>query len=174
MAEPVIICSFEPSDAEAISRLFGSDGVFEGTLQMPFVPIASRLELFTKTDIYNCGLVATANGALAGYGSLFQMSPSPRARHRRGLALVVAKPYQGQGIGGQLLTHLLDWADKWAGVLRVELTVYTDNAAAIRLYEKHGFVREGLNRAYALRDGQFVDTFGMARLHPNQPLLPKL
>ena len=54
MSATVTIRSFEPSDAEAISRLFGSDGVFEGTLQMPFVPLASRLELFTKTDINTC------------------------------------------------------------------------------------------------------------------------
>ena len=137
------------------------------------VPIGSRLKLFTRTDINNCGLVAMAGDALIGYGSLVQVSVSPRAKHRRGLALVVAKPHQGQGVGSQLLAQLLDWADNWAGVLRAELAVYTDNAAAIQLNEKHGFVREGLHRAYALRGGYYVDAYAMARLHPQQPLLPK-
>ena len=39
-------------------------------------------------------------------------------------------------------------------VLRIELTVYTDNAAAIALYRKFGFEIEGTHRAYALRDGR--------------------
>jgi putative acetyltransferase len=30
-------------------------------------------------------------------------------------------------------------------------------------------VREGLHRGYALRDGSYVDTLSMARLHPNPP-----
>ena len=115
-------------------------------------------------------MVATADDALVGYGSLVQVSSSPRVKHVRGLALVVAQSHQGRGVGDQLLTRLLDWADNWAGVLRVELTVYADNAAAIRLYEK----REGLHRAYALRGGQYVHASAMARLHPQQSLLPKL
>ena len=109
MSATVTIRSFEPTDAQAISELFGSDGVFKGTLQMPMVPIGSRLKLFTRTDINNCGLVAMAGDALIGYGSLVQVSVSPRAKHRRGLALVVAKPHQGQGVGSQLLAQLLDW-----------------------------------------------------------------
>jgi L-phenylalanine/L-methionine N-acetyltransferase len=174
VAGPINIRSCEPSDAEAISRLFGSEGVFEGTVQMPLVPIASRLEMFTKVDTNNCKLVAMAGDDCAGYASLFQVSPSLRAKHRRGLALVVAKPWQGQGVGGQLLTQLLDWTDNWAGILRVELTVYTDNERAIRLYQRHGFVQEGCLRAYALRGGQFVDALSMARLHPKPPMLPKV
>jgi L-phenylalanine/L-methionine N-acetyltransferase len=111
MPEPITIRSCEPSDADAISRLFGSEGVFEGTLQMPFVPVASRLEMFTKIDINNCKLIAMAGDELAGYASLFDVSQSLRAKHRRGLALVVATSWQGQGVGGQLLTQLLDWTD---------------------------------------------------------------
>jgi putative acetyltransferase len=48
---------------------------------------------------------------------------------------------------------------------RLELEVYTDNAAAIRLYEKFGFTIEGTMVDFAFRDGQFVDTYLMARLH---------
>ncbi|HEX4946421.1 MAG TPA: GNAT family N-acetyltransferase, partial [Blastocatellia bacterium] len=48
--------------------------------------------------------------------------------------------------------------------LRMELTVYTDNAAAIALYQKFGFEIEGTQRKAAFRDGVFVDTFLMARV----------
>jgi putative acetyltransferase len=57
------------------------------------------------------------------------------------------------------------------GVLRIELTVYTDNAPAIALYRKFGFVVEGCHRGYALRDGRYVDAFAMARLHPDPPTI---
>jgi putative acetyltransferase len=55
-------------------------------------------------------------------------------------------------------------ADNWLRIVRLELTVYTDNPAALHLYEKFGFVIEGTHRAYALRDGTYVDTYCMARV----------
>jgi L-phenylalanine/L-methionine N-acetyltransferase len=70
------------------------------------------------------------------------------------------------------MTGLLDWADNWAAVLRIELTVFTDNARAIALYQRHGFAQEGVMRAYALRDGAYADALAMARLHPRPPALP--
>ena len=49
-----------------------------------------------------------------------------------------------------------DYADRWAGVLRLELTVFVDNTPAIALYRKFGFEIEGTNRAFALRDGTYL------------------
>jgi putative acetyltransferase len=67
---------------------------------------------------------------------------------------------------------LLDWADNWAGLLRIELGVYADNERAIRMYRRFGFELEGTQRAFALRDGVYVDSLMMARLHPRPPQLP--
>jgi putative acetyltransferase len=75
-------------------------------------------------------------------------------------------------VGTALMQALVDYADRWAHVLRLELTVYVDNARAIALYRKFGFEVEGTHRAYALRDGAYVDALFMARLHPNPPTLP--
>ena len=59
------------------------------------------------------------------------------------------------------------------GRSRLELEVYTDNDAAIRLYEKHGLVLEGTNRRYALRDGEYVDAHVMARIRSQgEPIKP--
>jgi putative acetyltransferase len=55
----------------------------------------------------------------------------------------------------------------------LELTVYTDNAAGIRLYRKFGFEFgfeiEGTLKGYAMRDGRYVDAHAMARFHPDPP-----
>ena len=82
--------------------------------------------------------------------------------------------WTGQGIGTALLTALLDTADRWLGIWRVQLTVYVDNAPAIRLYERFGFEVEGTHRAYALRDGRYVDAHVMARLARTEPAQGRL
>ena len=56
------------------------------------------------------------------------------------------------------------------GTLAV-VTIVRDNARAIALYRKHGFVEEGTSRAHALRDGVYVDSLLMGRLHPRPPQL---
>jgi putative acetyltransferase len=88
------------------------------------------------------------------------------------LGIAVADPWQGRGIGTRLMQTLIDLADQWLGALRIELTVYCDNAHAVALYERFGFVIEGRHPAYSLREGEFVDTFTMGRLHPRPPRLP--
>lgn len=43
MGNPIVIRSAEPADAESVSQLMGTSGVFEQLLQMPDAPVASRL-----------------------------------------------------------------------------------------------------------------------------------
>ena len=56
-------------------------------------------------------------------------------------------------------------------LLRVELTVHADNDRAMALYRSLGFEDEGRHRAYAIKDGRYIDALCMARLHPNPPRL---
>ncbi|ANY77849.1 GNAT family acetyltransferase [Microvirga ossetica] len=78
------------------------------------------------------------------------------------ISLVVEK--DGRGIGTRLLRELIEIADDWLNLRRIELTVYVDNARAIALYERHGFEIEGTHRDYAFRGGAFVDAYAMARV----------
>lgn len=52
------------------------------------------------------------------------------------------------------------------GFLRIELTAATSNEKAIRLYEKAGFVKEGVLKNYTLlkRENRFIDEIVMAYL----------
>jgi L-phenylalanine/L-methionine N-acetyltransferase len=163
------IRSAEPEDAPAISALLGEPGVYEGLLQTPYAPNASRLEYHQKVEPLACRLVAVAGDQIVGVASLHVLGPGLRRMHVRGLGIGVATAWQGRGVGRKLLAALLDWADNWANVLRVELHVHADNGRAKALYQSMGFVEEGLHRAYSLKNGRYVDTFSMARLHPNPP-----
>jgi L-phenylalanine/L-methionine N-acetyltransferase len=78
--------------------------------------------------------------------------------------MAVRDSWQGKGIGSALMQAALDLADNWLGLRRLELRVYADNARAIALYRKFGFEVEGTHRAYAIRDGVYVDSLSMARL----------
>jgi L-phenylalanine/L-methionine N-acetyltransferase len=167
----LLIRAAEPGDAAAISSLLGRIGTFEGTLQLPDMPIASRLEMLQRVDTQSCKLVAVAGEQVVGMAGLHLQQPSLRRSHVRGLGIGIAPEWQRRGLGRQLMVRLLDWADQWGGVLRTELWVHVDNERAIALYRSLGFVEEGRHKAYALKNGCYVDSISMARLHPNPPRL---
>jgi putative acetyltransferase len=91
---------------------------------------------------------------------------NPRLAHVYELGMVIGAASQGQGVGGVVLRGLLELADRWLGARRVGLAVYADNARAVRLYERHGFVHEGRLRCDRLRDGDYVDSLVMGRVRP--------
>lgn len=165
----------EPADAADISALMGSPGVFEGTLQMPHAAVASRIERFSKVGAQDVRLVAVVRDAatgtetIIGHADLFKGHASLRRQHACSVGITVAKDWQGQGVGDLLMAALINWADNWGHVLRIELTVFADNERAIALYQRHGFEQEGHMKAYALRDGVYADAWAMARLHPKPP-----
>ncbi|MBI3350885.1 MAG: GNAT family N-acetyltransferase [Burkholderiales bacterium] len=166
----------KPADAAAIAEQLGDPDVFGGTLQLPFASEEMWAQRIAGMNPPQPGsnemvLAAVLDGQPVGLAGLHPVGPSVRRRHAMGLGITVAKPNQGQGVGQALMTALLDYADNWAQVLRIELTVYHDNQRAIRLYERHGFGPEGRLKAYALRNGAYEDVVTMARLHPRQPLL---
>ena len=168
----VIIRSAEPADAPGVSALLGTVGTFEGTLQLPDVPIASRLESLARYEPQGCKLVAVCGERIVGSAGLHPIAASLRRNHVRLLGIALLPDWQGRGVGRQLMERLLQWSDQWAGVLRIELMVHADNPRAIALYRSLGFVEEGRHTGYALKDGKFIDSISMARWHPDPPQVP--
>jgi len=167
----IIVRRAEPTDAEGIALTFRARGASAGTLQNPYPSIAYWRERLNADAASNYIFVAVADGDVVGNCGLHG-NKNPRRQHAWGLGMSVRDDWQGRGVGTRLMSTLLDLADNWLGALRIELTVYTDNAVAIAMYKKFGFIVEGTHQAFALRDGQFVDALAMARLHPKPPRLP--
>lgn len=171
-ASRVTIRAMEPSDAAGVSALIGSEGVFANTLQMPDMAVASRVDFMQKIDPAACRLVGEFEGRIVASAGLYAAAPSMRRSHARSLGIGIAPEWQGKGLGRLLMQRLLDWADNWANVLRIELHVHADNDRAMALYKSLGFVEEGRHVAYSMKNGRYIDSFSMARLHPNPPQLP--
>lgn len=162
------------SDAEAFAQVMGDPAVMPGLLQPPFPSVdawRARLAELDAPGRVDLVLVAEIDGQVVAHAGLNPVGPAVRRRHAMGLGIAVASAHQRRGVGSALMNALLDAADNWLGVLRIELTVYTDNAAAIAMYRRFGFEAEGTHKAYALRDGAYADVLAMARLHPHPPQL---
>lgn len=159
--------SFEVADAEAVAALLTRHGVVEDLAHTPWAPAELVRERLAK-PVPDCAIVALSQARVVGYACL-AAQPALRRRHAAGLVLGVAPEWQGRGVGSALLAALLDWADGWAGLLRLELAVSDGNAAALALCRKFGFEQEGTRRGAVLRHGVFADLHVMARLHPNPP-----
>ena len=160
------------ADAEAFARTLSQPEVYPHVLQLPYADADQWRARLTETcapgraDVI---LVAEAQGEMVGCAGLHPGGQSPRRRHAMMLGIHVDAAWQGRGVGSLLMRSVCELADRWLGLLRLELSVYTDNHRAQALYRRFGFVDEGVHRAYALRDGEYVDALAMARLNP-QPL----
>ena len=131
--------------AELESQLFDGDD--------PWPARAFVAELEAKHNHY---VAARADDKLVGYGGISRLGrkrPYEYEIHTVG----VDAAYQGQGLGRQLLTELLEYANGGT----VFLEVRTDNGPAIALYESVGFVRVGLRRRYYRASG--ADAYTMRR-----------
>ena len=104
--------------------------------------------------------VAEASGRIVGRLSLSR-NLHGASRHVADLGLMVAVDERRHGIGRALLAQAVEWA-RASGVRKLELHVFPHNEPAIRLYERFGFVREGLRVGQYLRGNEYVDAILMA------------
>ncbi len=165
-AQPsIVIERCTEAHIDGLTALYSEPSVAAQTLQLPYQsPELWRKRVALGQDNEGrVALVALHQGLVIGNCSLNQVARVRRA-HCADVAMGVSPSWQGQGIGSRLLAAVLEVADNWMNLRRVELTVYVDNQAAIALYQKFGFETEGRLRDYAIRGGQFVDVLSMARL----------
>jgi RimJ/RimL family protein N-acetyltransferase len=93
-----------------------------------------------------------------------QLDARGRADRPAEIGMAVAEGWRGRGVGTALMEGCVDWARE-RGVHKLALQVWPHNDAAIRLYEKFGFEREGVLRAhYRRQNGELWDAIVMGLL----------
>jgi len=101
---------------------------------------------------------------VVGVASLM-MSSRLRQRHSAGIGIMVHKDYHGTGVGTALMEKLIDLADNWLCLVRLELDVLEGNEGALRFYRRLGFVQEGVKVMETIRFGKYVNSIFMARIN---------
>jgi len=101
--------------------------------------------------------VAQAGEAIAGQLGL-------RGTGRLDLGMYVVAEWRGKGVGTALMETALAYARE-QDAFKISLEVWPHNAAAIALYEKFGFEREGyLRKHWRRRNGELWDSVVMGLL----------
>ncbi len=171
-ANPITLRRAGPQDAADIARIMSQPEVLANLMQLPYPDVEQWRQRLAeqllpgKTDL---SLVAVRGGEVVGSAGLHPVGERLRRRHAAVLGISIPLEHQGTGVGRVLMQSLLDYADDWGQILRIELTVFADNERAIKLYRHFGFEQEGLLRGFALRQGVYEDVVTMARWHPNPP-----
>ncbi len=108
-------------------------------------------------------LVAVREGAVAGWVKLTPATPLISNQHVKMInGLAVDPGHQGSGVGRILVEAAVERA-RQQGARKVSLRVLGDNAIARRLYERCGFVVEGVLKGEFLLEGRYCDDVFMAR-----------
>jgi putative acetyltransferase len=162
--EHLTIRRAEEDDCVGVAEILKSPKVYSGTLQVPYPSREYWRRRITENPYSAHYLVAVVDERIVGMVSIDTFPNRPRRKHAGAVGISVHEEWQGKGVGGALMRAILDLADNWLNLTRLELEVYADNEAAINLYERFGFELEGTLRQHAFRDGTYVDAKMMARL----------
>ncbi|MBU9380007.1 GNAT family N-acetyltransferase [Burkholderia gladioli] len=154
--------ALQAEDAEALHALLSRPGVATWRLEAPHRTLEWRRDWLGKLVAQRHGFGAWADGALVGFGEL---APQRLRRNHVGiLDLSVHDALPGDVVGRALVEAMLNFADRWLGLRRLEIDLHADHAAALALLGHYGFETEGFRRGAALREGMLVDLRMMARL----------
>lgn len=154
-------------DGKGINLLRRMPGVFENILGIPSERIQRNESFIENMDpnahVFVAVVLEGEQEIIVGMAGL-HVNTNHRLRHSGSVGIMIHKSYQGMGLGNTLMKTLLDIADNWLMLVRVDLTVFTDNVKAIKLYKSLGFEEEGLKRKAAIRNGEYEDEYLMARI----------
>ena len=161
------IREIEIKDADAFSKM--QYELDKETKFMMFEPgerkkDLKRMELWIqrikeKSDLL---LIAENNGEIIGF-IMAQRGMNHRIQHRAYIVVGVRTKFQGRGIGTKFFEKLNQWALKQQ-LRRLELTVMITNVGAKKLYEKSGFVMEGIKKDSMYVEGEYIDEYYMAKI----------
>ena len=163
----IVVRAAEPADLEVLADIMNGADYRFGTMRLPHESRdATRRRLFERHG--QNVLVAGIESEVVGLASLIRLGD--RRAHVGLIGMGVRDGWSGRGVGTALMTELIDLADNWLGLVRLELEVYADNLPGIALYRKFGFRDEGVRPAAAIRYGAYADTQMMGRVRAPLPL----
>ena len=148
--------------AEALRRVFDTVARERRYLPVFEAPPLDDVRRYIQDaiDKDDPAIVALGGDAVVGWCDI-RRDAQPAAAHRGVLGMGVVPPWRCRGVGSRLIEAALSLARERCFV-RIELEVFADNHPAIALYQKFGFVREGIRRDAIAIDGRYCDSILLA------------
>lgn len=170
MEYDLLIREAEISDASEVIALLdqiGQESNFTSLDENGISMAESEMQIFIDKQAQSenqITLLAFLNGELAGIINV-TADQRPRVRHIGDIFLGIKKTFWGSGLGSILMEEAIEWAKTSGVIRRLQLTVQKRNLVAIHLYEKMGFITEGLQeRGACIERGEFLDVYLMGKL----------
>jgi putative acetyltransferase len=159
---------FRPEKSSDTKMLWAMFSTLSETSISNLVPPFTRekIESWTSNIDYNEVLAIVAvtkekdTQRIVGSASL-RFHTQEVFKHKAELGIAVHDDYQNLGVGTALVNHLLNIARK-KNLKKIFLTVNSENARALHVYEKAGFKIEGILRKEICLNGKYLDEYRMA------------
>ncbi|EOC0208418.1 N-acetyltransferase [Cronobacter dublinensis] len=159
----IVVRHAEAEDAQALQQIHTMSEIIHNTLQIPHPSLAMWRDRLGAPQPGRLQLVACIGEQVVGHLAL-TVEQNPRRSHVATFGMSVHPAWRNRGVASALIREMVNLCDNWLRIERIELTVFVDNAPALAVYRKFGFETEGTGRRYALRDGEYVDAYFMARM----------
>lgn len=165
LGEDYIIRPTKMCDVEGINALRRMVGTMENIMGMPSERETASANFISNmgSNVHHFVAIEKSTNTLIGCAGL-HVSTLGRTRNNADVGIMVHTDYQSKGIGRALMEALLDVADNFLMLHRVELEVYVDNEKAIKLYKSLGFQLEGEKRDAVIKNGKYTNVYVMGRI----------
>ncbi len=154
-----VIRAVRPDDAAALMDIRRQKQVMRFT---PAMPSERHTDFYARWGKDDHVMVAELDGRVVGYAGLHLRDG--KRRHSAWLGIAVHDEFAGRGAGQLLMKAILELADQWIGLVRVDLEASAANERAIAMYRRFGFVEEGRQKKAYFAEGGYEDAVLMARV----------
>jgi RimJ/RimL family protein N-acetyltransferase len=153
-----------PTDGRALARLFSAVRREGRWLITAPDAVSEPSEAFWISEMIRAAehlvLVAEADAEVVG-NVLVSVDRGVATEHIGVLSITIADGWRDVGIGTEMVAAAQRWVRE-RGLRKLSLGVFPDNERAVAVYEKRGFVREGLRRQQYRTGGELRDEILMA------------
>ncbi len=159
----IVVRRPKAEDGEDIAAIYVFEEVVAFTAQLPHRDVQFWRDFYRTRDPEGMELVAEVEGRVVGHLGMI-LNRAPRRKHVGSFGICVHPDFHGRGVGRALMAEMINLSDNWLNLVRLELSVASENSRAIALYRSFGFEVEGELKMDLFRNGRYGDTTQMARL----------
>lgn len=151
--EGILIEKMIKASWKEVSRIYNA-GI--ATKNATFEKQAPSWETWDRSHRKDCRLVATADGRIAGWAALSNVSDRCVYSGVAEVSIYVDPEFRGMGVGGKLMTALINESEN-TGIWTLQAGIFPENAASIKLHHKHGFRTVGIREKLGRLEGAWRD-----------------